>query len=68
MTEEFPGIVRLLMGVGEQTGAIDAMLGKVADLYEKEIDRTMISLPVALLFAVAVLFALIVGVTFLFAR
>jgi type IV pilus assembly protein PilM len=68
MSEVFPGVVRLLMGVGEQTGATDCTLGKIADLYEKEIDRTMTVLPVLILFGMAVLFALIVGVTLLFAR
>jgi type IV pilus assembly protein PilC len=68
MSEEFPGLVRLLMGVGEQTGAVDAALGKVAALYEQEIDRTMTGLPVLILFAVAVLFSLIFGGTLLFAR
>jgi type IV pilus assembly protein PilM len=66
-SEEFPGIVRLLIGVGEQTGAVDAALGKVADLYEQEIERTITVLPVVILFGLAVLFALVVGVPLFFA-
>jgi type IV pilus assembly protein PilC len=68
MSVVFPGVVRLLMGVGEQTGATDYTLGKIADLYEQEIDRTVTVLPVVMLFGMAVLFALIAGVTLLFVR
>jgi type IV pilus assembly protein PilC len=27
-----------MIGVGEQTGALDAMLNKIADFYEEEVD------------------------------
>ena len=27
-----------MVGVGEQTGALDAMLSKIADFYEEEVD------------------------------
>ena len=27
-----------MIGVGEQTGALDAMLSKIADFYEEEVD------------------------------
>src|SRR6202790_3298719 len=35
-TEVFPGMVTQMIGVGEQTGAMDAMLQKIADCYEDE--------------------------------
>src|ERR1700680_2952388 len=34
----FPGMVTQMIGVGEQTGAMDAMLQKIADFYEDEGD------------------------------
>ncbi len=34
----FPPIVVQMVAVGEQTGALDAMLNKVADFYEEEVD------------------------------
>jgi type IV pilus assembly protein PilC len=37
-TDVFPGMVTQMIGVGEQTGAMDAMLQKIADFYEDEVD------------------------------
>ncbi|MCC6645699.1 MAG: type II secretion system F family protein [Polyangiaceae bacterium] len=34
----FPTMVVQMIGVGEQTGALDAMLNKIADFYEEEAD------------------------------
>ena len=34
----FPNMVTQMIGVGEATGAMDAMLQKVADFYEDEVD------------------------------
>lgn len=34
----FPPLVAQMIAIGEQTGALDAMLGKVADFYEAEVD------------------------------
>ncbi len=34
----FPGMVVQMIAVGEQTGAMDAMLGKIADFYDEEVD------------------------------
>jgi type IV pilus assembly protein PilC len=37
-TKVFPPMVVQMIGVGEQTGAMDAMLQKIADFYEDEVD------------------------------
>jgi type IV pilus assembly protein PilC len=37
-TGVFPGMVVQMIGVGEATGALDTMLGKIADFYEEEVD------------------------------
>jgi type IV pilus assembly protein PilC len=37
-TEVFPPMVVQMVGVGEQTGALDTMLNKIADFYEEEVD------------------------------
>lgn len=40
-TSVFPGMVTQMIGVGEQTGAMDAMLQKIADFYEDEVDSAV---------------------------
>ena len=37
-TALFPNMVTQMIGVGEATGAMDAMLQKIADFYEEEVD------------------------------
>jgi type IV pilus assembly protein PilC len=37
-TEVFPTMVVQMIAVGEQTGALDTMLSKIADFYEEEVD------------------------------
>jgi type IV pilus assembly protein PilC len=43
-TKVFPEMVSQMVGVGEQTGALDAMLGKIADFYEDEVDSAIADL------------------------
>jgi type IV pilus assembly protein PilC len=43
-TEVFPHMVAQMVGIGEQTGALDAMLGKIADFYEQEVDAAIANL------------------------
>ena len=43
-TEVFPHMVAQMIGIGEQTGALDAMLGKIADFYEAEVDAAIANL------------------------
>jgi type IV pilus assembly protein PilC len=40
----FPDMVVQMIGVGEQTGALDQMLNKIADFYEEETDIAVASL------------------------
>ena len=47
-TDVFPGMVTQMIGVGEQTGAMDAMLQKIADFYEDEVDAAVKDLLTAL--------------------
>jgi type IV pilus assembly protein PilC len=37
----FPGMVVQMINVGEQTGALDSMLSKIADFYEEEVDAAV---------------------------
>lgn len=43
-TKLFPSMVVQMIGVGEQTGALDAMLQKIADFYEEEVDTAVAAL------------------------
>src|ERR1041384_3283308 len=40
----FPSMVIQMCSIGEETGALDAMLGKVADFYEQEVDDAVAAL------------------------
>jgi type IV pilus assembly protein PilC len=43
-TKVFPAMVVQMIGVGEQTGAMDTMLQKIADFYEDEVDVAVAAL------------------------
>src|SRR5262245_54585838 len=43
-TAVFPAMVVQMIGVGEATGALDTMLGKIADFYEEEVDTAVAGL------------------------
>jgi type IV pilus assembly protein PilC len=43
-TKAFPPMVVQMVGVAESTGALDAMLAKVADFYEDEVDNAVANL------------------------
>jgi type IV pilus assembly protein PilC len=54
-SQVFPPMVVQMINVGEQTGALDAMLSKIADFYEEEVDQAVANLltlmePVMILF------------------
>jgi type IV pilus assembly protein PilC len=40
----FPSMVVQMVAIGEESGALDEMLGKVADFYEEEVDNAVDSL------------------------
>lgn len=43
-TKVFPAMVVQMISVGETTGALDAMLGKIADFYDEEVDSAVAAL------------------------
>src|SRR3984957_2488976 len=57
----FPGMVTQMIGVGEQTGAMDAMLQKIADFYEDEVDAAVKDLLAAMEPAMIVVLGVVVG-------
>jgi type IV pilus assembly protein PilC len=57
----FPGMVTQMIAVGEQTGAMDAMLQKIADFYEEEVDAAVKDLLTALEPVMIVFLGLVVG-------
>ena len=60
-TEVFPGMVTQMIGVGEQTGAMDAMLQKIADFYEEEVDASVKDLLTAMEPLLIVILGVVVG-------
>src|ERR1700731_2852127 len=60
-TNVFPGMVTQMIGVGEQTGAMDAMLQKIADFYEEEVDSAVKDLLAALEPVMIVFLGVVVG-------
>jgi type IV pilus assembly protein PilC len=60
-SEVFPGMVTQMISVGEQTGAMDAMLQKIADFYEDEVDAAVKDLLTALEPVMIVFLGIVVG-------
>jgi type IV pilus assembly protein PilC len=60
-SEVFPGMVTQMIAVGEQTGAMDAMLQKIADFYEEEVDAAVKDLLTALEPIMIVFLGVVVG-------
>ena len=57
----FPPMVAQMIGAGESTGALDTMLGKIADVYEEEVDVAVASLLSLLEPSLIVILGLLVG-------
>lgn len=61
LTQVFPPMVTSMIDVGEHTGRLPEMLGKVADIYEEEVDNAVAGLG-SLIEPILILFlALVVG-------
>ncbi len=60
-SQVFPGMVTQMIAVGEQTGATDAMLQKIADFYEDEVDAAVKDLLTALEPIMIVFLGVVVG-------
>ena len=58
----FPAMVSHMVGVGEETGALDEMLGKVADFYEDEVEAAVKAMTSILEPAMIVIVGGIVGI------
>jgi type IV pilus assembly protein PilC len=43
-SDVFPNMVTQMVAIGEESGALDSMLGKVADFFEAEVDEAVASL------------------------
>ncbi len=62
----FPNMVTQMVSIGEESGSLDAMLGKVADFYEEEVDEAVGSLsslmePIIMVFLGVIIGALVVA-------
>lgn len=60
-TGVFPNMVVQMIGVGEHTGSLDAMLQKVADFYEDEVDAAVGDLLTALEPMIILFLGIVVG-------
>jgi type IV pilus assembly protein PilC len=60
-TSVFPPMVTQMIGVGEATGALDTMLGKIADFYEEEVDTAVAGLLTLLEPVMIALLGVVVG-------
>jgi len=57
----FPNMVIQMVAIGEESGAIDAMLGKVADWYEQEVDDAVEALTSLLEPAIMAFLGVVIG-------
>ncbi|MDL2344791.1 type II secretion system F family protein [Deinococcus sp. MIMF12] len=57
----FPPMVVSMVSIGEETGALDSMLGKVGDFYDREVDEAVESLTAAIEPLMIVFLGAIVG-------
>jgi len=57
----FPPMVVQMISVGERTGALDAMLAKIADFYEAEVEQTVANLTTLLEPLMIVFLGVVVG-------
>jgi type IV pilus assembly protein PilC len=65
-TKRFPYMVTQMVAVGEQTGSLSTMLGKIADFYDEEVDQAVSALvslmePIMILFLGGIVGSIIVA-------
>ncbi len=60
-TKLFPNMVIQMVAIGEESGELDKMLGKVADFYEEEVDNAVASLSSLLEPLIMAVLGIIVG-------
>ncbi|MDN3520730.1 type II secretion system F family protein [Halomonas ramblicola] len=61
MTEQFPALAVQMVGIGEEAGSLDAMLNRVADYYEEEVDNMVDTLTSLLEPFIIVVLGVLVG-------
>ncbi|MDR9440914.1 MAG: type II secretion system F family protein [Halomonas sp.] len=61
MTNQFPALAVQMVGIGEEAGALDAMLNRVADYYEEEVDNMVDTLTSLLEPFIIVVLGVLVG-------
>ncbi|WP_027962909.1 type II secretion system F family protein [Halomonas halodenitrificans] len=61
MTERFPPLAVQMVGIGEEAGSLDAMLNRVADYYEEEVDNRVDTLTSLLEPFIMVVLGVLVG-------
>jgi type IV pilus assembly protein PilC len=57
----FPTMVCQMIAVGESTGALDAMLSKIADFYDEEVDQAVENLTAAIEPVMMVFMGVVIG-------
>ncbi|WP_374582568.1 type II secretion system F family protein [Pseudoduganella sp.] len=57
----FPSMVTQMVSIGEESGALDSMLGKVADFYEEEVDEAVSQLSSLMEPAIMVILGVVIG-------
>jgi type IV pilus assembly protein PilC len=57
----FPNMVTQMVAIGEESGALDGMLGKVADFYEEEVDEAVKSLSSLMEPMIMVILGVVIG-------
>ena len=60
-TNLFPNMVIQMIAIGEESGALEDMLSKVADLYEEEVDNAVDSLSSLIEPLIMVILGVIIG-------
>ncbi|MBS9402421.1 type II secretion system F family protein [Halomonas sp. TRM85114] len=61
LTERFPALAVQMVGIGEESGALDAMLNRVADYYEEQVDNKVDALTSLLEPLIIVVLGVMVG-------